>query len=338
MHNKLTILLLCILLCSLVCGGGTALWLHYNRHQPAANQSNKAEVQPRNPEDIQKAQQLYKKARNLLDAAVENDISEVPDMLREAGEIGNADACLLLLELYCGKRKDVLADEKKAKEWVHKIRNHPYLSDAVKGEACYNLALYKENLKAKESYKEAYNNMKLAAEKYKSSKAQAELARYLMYGIGTRRDPQAAREKLKDLARHNPGTPNVFFYAGYMYSKGWGIYGGPDYKSAMFLYNLGKKYGDARAINNLAMMYERGSCVPADRNRALTLYRHAADLGCSEASRNMLRLSPRDTKTENSWHTRIVHATLRVIHALPLSDSVREQLEAPLRESLSVSP
>lgn len=277
---------------------------------------------------------MYKKARNLLDAAVENDISGVPDMLREAGEIGNADACLLLLELYCGKRKDVSADEKKAKEWVQKIRNHPYLSDAVKGEACYKLALYKE----KHSHKEAYINMKLAAEKYKSSEAQAELARYLMYGIGTDRNPRAAREKLNDLARHNPGTPNVFFYAGYMYSKGWGIYGGPDYKSAMSLYNLGKKYGDARAINNLARMYELGICVPADRNRALALYKRAAALGCSEASSNVLRLSPRNAKTKNSLHTRIIHATLRVIHALPISDSLRRQLEAPLRESSSVSP
>ncbi len=337
MSKKMIIILVCVLLCVGAVGGW--LW-HIRREPPVVQRSLKPQF------SREEAKRKYEEAKALLEDPRVKDISKVPETLRQCGEAGHGEACLLLLELYCGKRKGMKADAKKAQAWVEQLKNNPQLLGDTKGNALYSFALFEEECAGQESRKmfrdelirNAYSNMKGAAKEYKFPRAQAEYARYLMFGAGTAKDPQKALEILKDLAKHHPDTPNLFFYAGYMYYKGMGIYGGPNYEMARKLYEKGRRYHDARAINNLARMYEHGIGGPADRSTALALYQLAAALGRPYASSNVQRLSSSNSATSKPWSKRLAHATLRVIDALPLPDPVREQLEAPLRESPPPSP
>lgn len=170
----------------------------------------------------------YEKALSILNDTTVNDVSSVPCMLESCAEAGHAQATLLLLDVYEGKRKGIEADMRKAADWANRIAIHSP-NRALAAEARFRLACYEERRGTRQSLKEAFDNMRRAAE-MGSPKAQAELARYLMRGIGTARNPQAAIRVLKKLAKENPEAPNLFFYAGYMYMKGLGIYGGPDYK------------------------------------------------------------------------------------------------------------
>ncbi len=338
MSRKMIIMLVGVLLCTGAVGGWWS-W-HLWRKPPVVQRQLEPQL------SREEAQKRYEKAKALLEDPRVKDISKVPEVLRQCGEAGHREACLLLLELYCGKRKGMKADAKKAQAWVEQLKNNPRLPGDTKGKALYTFALFEEECAGRESRKmlrdkrirNAYSNMKEAAKGYKFPKAQAEYARYLMFGAGTEKDPQKALKILNDLARHHPDTPNLFFYAGYMYYKGMGIYGGPNYEMARGLYEKGRQYRDACAINNLARMYEHGIGGPADRRTALALYQLAAALGRPYASSNVQRLSSPNRATSKPWSKRLAHATLRVIDALPLSDALREQLEAPLRESPPSTP
>ena len=272
----------------------------------------------------------YEKALSILNDTTVNDVSSVPCMLESCAEAGHAQATLLLLDVYEGKRKGIEADMRKAADWANRIAIHSP-NRALAAEARFRLACYEERRGTRQSLKEAFDNMRRAAE-MGSPKAQAELARYLMRGIGTARNPQAAIRVLKKLAKENPEAPNLFFYAGYMYMKGLGIYGGPDYKTALFLYDKGRMLHDARATNNLGLMYERGMGVASNPAKAFHYYRIAAELGCREASTNMQRMAFRLKKSAiSTWQQRLARATLRVLQALPLAPGLRKYLESPLQ-------
>ena len=272
----------------------------------------------------------YEKALSILNDTTVNDVSSVPCMLESCAEAGHAQATLLLLDVYEGKRKGIEADMRKAADWANRIAIHSP-NRALAAEARFRLACYEERRGTRQSLKEAFDNMRRAAE-MGSPKAQAELARYLMRGIGTARNPQAAIRVLKKLAKENPEAPNLFFYAGYMYMKGLGIYGGPDYKTALFLYDKGRMLHDARATNNLGLMYERGMGVASNPTKAFHYYRIAAELGCREASTNMQRMAFRLKKSAiSTWQQRLARATLRVLQVLPLAPGLRKYLESPLQ-------
>ncbi len=326
MRKKIVGLLVILLLI----GGTVVVWSQSDREEDSATQA--APAAPSARISAEQAQILYEQACSILNNPAVNDVTGVPSMLEKCAEAGHAEASLLLLDVYEGKRKGIDADLRKASDWALRIATcSTELKLAV--EARFRYARYEERRATRQSLKNAFNNMRLAA-RMGCSQARAELARYLMFGIGTSRNPQAAILVLKWLAKHDPKTPNVFFYAGYMYMKGMGIYGGPDYKTALFLYRKGLRWHDPRAINNMAMIYERGLGVAPDPARALHYYRLAAELGCREASTNMQRMVyNRKTSVGSTWQQRVARASLRVLDALPLAPALRNYLEPPLLQA-----
>ena len=323
MRKKVVELLVILLLV----GGTVAVWSRANWRDPSAAKPASAafssHISP------QHAQILYEQACSILNNPAVNDVTGVPSMLEKCAEAGHAEASLLLLDVYEGKRKGINADIRKASDWALRIATHS-ADRKLAAEARFRYARYEERRATRQSLKNAFNNMRLAA-KMGCSQARVELARYLMFGIGTSRNPQAAILVLKWLAKHSPQTPNLFFYAGYMYTKGMGIYGGPDHKTAPFLYRKGLSWRDPRAINNLAMIYERGLGVAPDTTKALHYYRLAAELGCREASTNMQRIAYHMKKSAGStWQQRVARASLRVLHVLPIAPILRGYLEPPL--------
>ena len=102
-------------------------------------------------------------------------------------------------------------------------------------------------------------------------------------------------------------------------------------RKAFELFRMGARLNDARCLNNLGTMFEKGYPTPRDAESALRLYRKAANLGNREASANMQRLSFKEgiraqhiSSTPNE--TRIDNATLRIIRALPISEYAQDRL------------
>ena len=315
-----------LLAIALFIGGSVVVWLH-------GDEESAAVAKPATPSPkitAEEAQILYEQARSMLDNQAVSNVSPVPKMLEQCALAGHEEASLLLLDVYEGRRKGIEADLRKAAEWADLIARTAG-NRQVAAEAQFRSARYEDSKASRASLKNAFARMKQAAH-MGLPKARAELARYMMFGIGTNRDPKRALAILKSLAHKHPDTPNLFFYAGYMYMKGMGIYGGPDYRTALFLYRKGRLWQDSRAINNLAMMYERGMGVTPDPDQALKYYREASRLGCREASTNVQRMAYRmKSVPDGTWRQRVARASLSVVQALPLSPFLREGIETPLR-------
>ncbi len=310
----------------LLIGGSVAVW---SRTDPTSVAKPAISPSPSTRISTGEAQRLYEQACTILNDPADKDVARVTTMLESCAKAGHAAASLLLLDVYEGKRKGIAADKRKAADWANRIATLS-ADRTLAAEARFRLACYEEERGTRQACKSAFKNMRKAAD-MGNPRARAELARYLMRGIGTSRNPQAAILVLKWLAKRNPETPNLFFYAGYMYMKGMGIYGGPDYKTALFLYNKGLKWRDPRAINNLGLMYERGLGVAPNPSVALHYYRLAAELGCREASTNMQRMAFRVKKSSvSTWQQRLARAALRVLNALPLAPALRSSMEPPL--------
>lgn len=282
---------------------------------------------------------MYTRAAFILDDASITNVYGVTAMLEKCAQWGHPLACELLLDVYEGRRKGLDPQPQKAATLAADVADgrlkldsrHPE-ADRVKRECMFRLALYHEKgYGCQRSEKEAVRRM-LATANAGEGKARVELARYLMDRKKAWGAPRVAFKLLHQQAKTDPRTPNVFFYLGHMYATGLGL-PRPMPQLALECYTLGEKVKDARAINNLAAMYESGIATSRDLSTALHLYKKAAALGNKDASANLQRLAyikaERETGTPHSL--RIDHAALQVIESLPISPRARRWFSAPFR-------
>lgn len=289
------------------------------------------------PQDIEG---MYTHAAFILDDRSTDKVYGVTAMLEKCAQWGHPLAIELLLNVYEGRRKGLEAQPRKAAALAELVAEGKLVPDAhhpeqarVINECKYRYALYCEKAFGRErSEKEALRWM-LRAANAGVGKARVELARYLMNPKKPYSDPRRSLQLLRHQAKLDPHTPNVFFYLGHLYMTGKGL-PRPMPQLAFECYQLGEKMKDARAINNLAAMYERGIATSRDLSTALLLYKKAAALGNKEASANVQRLAYIRAELEvGTPHSlRIIHATQQLIEALPISQANKKRLSAPLRK------
>lgn len=282
---------------------------------------------------------LYAQARTMLEDKTIQNVSAVPEMLEVCDEAGHIPARLLLLDVYEGTRKGIETRPSKAFALACRMAETPAqpqadaAARAARLEGMYRRALYHERgFGCAVSPELAYKWMARAAVEG-LPKAQVELARYLMSGKGHRPAPREALAILRRVAYKAPTTPNLFFYLGHMFINGIGM-AHPDPDMARTFFEFGARLKDARAMNNLAYMYERGIGVSKDHSKALRLYKQAAALGNKDASANMQRLAFKtdsEQRESASWVQRIGRASVRVVEALPVSPLLQQWLELPFR-------
>lgn len=285
--------------------------------------------------DMARALTCYHMACLFLENEQHSDVSQVPSLLRESWENGYAPAAVKLLDVFEGKHKGLKASPAEALALAESIaadeegaaRDHA--RRLLQLEVLYRMAFYYEKGFAGEALpRRAFHCMKKAAERG-LYKAQAELARYRMRGIGCTPAPQEAIRLLLELHRTAPDTPNLYYYLGYMCSQGLGLKHALPAKAVEF-YKEGLRHRDPNAINNLGALYERGTrYTPRNYDLALKLYRLAASMGNREASANLQRLEF-STRIKGGTHEtseaqRINNGLQRLIRALPLEQQNKEK-------------
>ncbi len=285
-------------------------------------------------------EEQYTRARMILEDRNQRNVSEVPQLLERCAAEGYVPAQRLLLEVYEGRFKGLEAQAEKAEALALSLANAEAAPadparEEMRIDAMFRYALYCEKgIGRKASATEAFQWMQKAAA-LGLPRARVELARYLMYGKGHEAAPRRALRLLLDVQEEAPETRNLYFYLGTLCAQGLGLKR-RNWRMAMRYYERGAELRDARAANNLGVMYERGIVVERNTAKALRYYKLAADLGNRSASANWQRLAYKsgmrsDARAERSIRERIDNAKLRVIEALPLSPARRESLSAPLR-------
>ncbi len=279
-----------------------------------------------NAERMIVAEEQYVLARTLLEHKSVTDVSAVPSLLEKSAEAGFIPARLLLLDVWEGKFKGLEAMPDKARSYAKKMADERLSDTASEGQlaaqldAMMRLVRYLERDHDDASKKEAFQWLTRASERG-SHEARAELARYYMKGVGCQRDPLAAIKLLKQLSIDAPETENVFFYLGYICQSGLGL-SKPNYPLAVKYYAQGARYNDARAMNNLGILLERGIGVEKDEQQALRFFRLAASLGDKSSAVNMQRLLQNLGSTEEggermSYATRFKNALEHVAEYIP---------------------
>lgn len=298
----------------------------------------------RDPARVRDLDGTYEMAYTMLEDKTIHDVARVPAMLEMCAEYGHREAKKLLLDVYEGKRKGIEPNPEKAIALAVDLANERIPEDASaeaikvalrsRAQARYRLALYYEKgFGCKPSPAEAYKWMRRAALDG-LPEALVECSRYLMLGIGHQAMPREALRNLLYAHATAPDTPNLYFYLGYMCMNGLGMKR-QNIRQARIFFELGARKNDARAINNLASMYERGVGGKKDVRHALRLYKWAAALGNRDASANLQRLAYiKDVEQRHvaSVRKRVVGAVLRVVEALPLADAPREWLKENFRK------
>ncbi|MBQ3524956.1 MAG: sel1 repeat family protein [Akkermansia sp.] len=251
---------------------------------------------------------------------------------------GHPLAAILLLDVYEGKRRALTAQPEKAALLALNIATgelqlspEHHQSTQARLESMYRYALYCEKgIGRKKSNKDAYEWM-LKASNGGYGKARVELARYLIIGKGGHKNPRIALKLLKAQAATDASVPNLFFYLGYIYQNARPK---PNHKMAFRFYTYGEHFNDARAINNLASMYEKGIGTDKDEHKALRLYKKAAQLGNKDASANMQRLAyiQAERGSDTPYGVRVDNAAMQVIESLPLPAHMRSALSAPFKQ------
>lgn len=280
---------------------------------------------------------MYAQAKATLEDRSIVNVEGVPVLLEACSREGHGPATRLLLDVYEGKFKGLEAKPKQAERVARQLATAKMSDQAsealrdIQEEAMFRLATYLEHgYGCEKDEQQAYEWMKKAASSG-NPEARVELARFYIFGKGCEPNPERAWKILHKQAKANPATPNVFFYMGYICQKGVG--NRPDLKKASRLYHMGARMNDARCLNNLGSMYERGIAVPRHAGVALKLYRKAASLGNKEASANMQRLAYKegrkaDRKQKNPPLVRIHHAAEHIIAALPFTERTRSRIKA----------
>lgn len=285
---------------------------------------------------------MYVQAKAMLEDRSIQNVDTVPMLLETCAREKHLDAALLLMDVYEGKFKGLAPNPEKATYQARAMAEAGELDTTpggrnIRTEAMYRLALYLEDGSGCERNKpEACRWMQQAAHRG-MPQARVELARYLMTGTGIKANPAQAWQLLHQQARENPRTPHLFFYMGHMCAQGIGM--PRNARKAFELFRMGAMLDDARCLNNLGTMFEKGYPTPRDPENALRLYRKAANLGNREASANMQRLAFKEgVRAQNisstPAQTRIDNATLHIIEALPVSDSAKDKL----KDKLLISP
>lgn len=283
---------------------------------------------------VRDPQGMYARALVMLKDTTIKNVSSVPAMLEECVNEGYIPAVYTLLDVYEGKYVGLAAQPQKAARLAYRFAKVPRRDDeapdakALRHEAMFRSAIYCERgFGCQKSATDAFRWMYNAAAE-NMPKARVELARYYMNGIGCEPNPRLALRLLREQAEKAPDTPNLFFYLGHMYFHGIGL-PHKDRAQALHYFRLGDARGDARATNNLGIMYERGIGVPQDTQEALRLYKKAAAAGNKEASANMQRLGSRageEPEEDNTVSQRVCNASLRVIMHLPVTHHLKEML------------
>ncbi|MEJ2458940.1 MAG: tetratricopeptide repeat protein [Novosphingobium sp.] len=114
--------------------------------------------------------------------------------------------------------------------------------------------------------------------------AQLVLGQILLDGRGTRRDPEAALIWFERAAKQ--GDPEAWNMVGRCHEKGWGV--PQDYRRAAGYFEEAIRRGHVWAKVNLAQILMRLG-DPADRPRAYTLFRQAAEAGNLKAINSLAR-------------------------------------------------
>ena len=278
---------------------------------------------------------MYVQAKAMLEDRSIQNVETVPMLLETCAREKHLEAALLLMDVYEGKFKGLEANPEKATSQARAMAESKQMDSiapagrTIRTEAMYRLALYLEKGCGCEiNQPEAFKWMQMAANRG-MPKARVELARYLIMGLGIKQNPRKAWEILHQQARQDPQTPHLFFYMGYMCSQGLGI--PRNARLAFELFRMGARLNDARCLNNLGAMFEKGYPTPRTPENALRLYRKAANLGNREASANMQRLSFKEGiraqhLSATPKETRIDNATLHIIQALPISEYTQDRL------------
>ena len=284
---------------------------------------------------------MYAQARAMLEDKSIQNVTAVPMLLENCVNAGFTPAEFLLLDVYEGKFKGLEPQPEKAAALAFRLASSPQAAGqqedaekaSMRAEAMFRYALYRERgFGCKASAPDAYRWMRQAAD-MGMSRARVELARYLMSGKGHTANPRIALAILLQEEHLSPETPNLYFYLGTMCAHGLGLRR-PNWRMALRYFERGAALGDARAMNNLGTMYERGILVSEDAAQALRFYRQAASMGDKNASANWQRLAYKsgitaDTPQGSTRAERIDRALVRVIRHLPLDEETRAQLSAP---------
>jgi len=103
----------------------------------------------------------------------------------------------------------------------------------------------------------------------------------------------------------------LFLFSGSVYGDdlqgGWSAYEKKDYKTAHKLLLPLAEQGDAKAQNNLGVMYDKGQGVPQDYKEAVKWYRLSAEQGIADTQFNLGRMYdnglgvPQDYKKAVKW-------------------------------------
>lgn len=280
---------------------------------------------------------MYAQAKATLEDRSIVNVEGVPVLLETCSREGHGPSTRLLLDVYEGKFKGLAAKPEQAARVARLLAEFQVTEQTPKDiadvhiESMFRLATYLERgYGCEKNEAEAYQWMKKASDAG-WPQARVELARYLIFGTGCEANAERAWKLLHKQAKANPATPNVFFYMGYICQKGIG--NRPDLKKASRLYHMGAQMNDARCLNNLGGMYERGIAVPRHAGVALKMYRKAAALGNKEASANMQRLSYKEgrkagQKKKNPPLERIRNAAKHIIAALPFTENTQSRIRA----------
>ncbi len=155
------------------------------------------------------------------------------------------------------------------------------------------MAHYYEKGLGVQANKELYIGYIKKAAETNDPNALVEYARLLVKGDGVEANPKKAFEILNKLHQEYEGVlkpvQGLNFMLGYVHEMGLGT--PVDYNKAYDFYLHGASENDAKAINNLGSMFERGAAPMQDLKYALEYYKEAAELGNEDAKANFNRLS-----------------------------------------------
>jgi len=109
--------------------------------------------------------------------------------------------------------------------------------------------------------------------------AEMNLANLYLYGLGTEKNPIAARALLERAAEQ--GLPLAYGQLGWIYEQGNGTEADPT--QALSWYRRGAALGDPVSLYGLGLMYQNGTGVEANLGEAAKWYRMAAARGYARA-------------------------------------------------------
>ncbi|MFR1411805.1 MAG: tetratricopeptide repeat protein [Akkermansia sp.] len=115
-----------------------------------------------------------------------------------------------------------------------------------------------------------------------------EKARLLIEGEDLEPDPKLALDILTDLEENQThAVPGMHFLLGYLHEEASALAG---YGPGLSVLHQGAEQDDAKCMNNLGSMYERGTGVAKDLAEAQKWYERAAELGNEDALANVERV------------------------------------------------